>query len=122
MQVRTGAILTLGPPRVLRTLPPALAAVAVVAALVLLRQPAARSPQQRDILEGQLRAYAGWERAHAHECLVPLGGAPVAGNEPYQRHAEWFLEDAGAAALLRYRTWFQATYAAVHPATDRLDR
>ena len=29
---------------------------------------------------------------------------------------------AGATALLHYRAWFQATYAAAHPSGDLLDR
>jgi hypothetical protein len=99
-----------------------LLAVTVTLAAALLRPDATPDHPERAALTGQLRAFAGWERAHRHECLVPLPDPLAVGNANYQRHAAWFLEDQGAAALRRYRAWFQATYAAEHPGGARHDR
>src|SRR4051812_29951003 len=102
-------------PRLRWLLPPVLAVLALAAATVLLRPVATPTGRDRAILVGQLRAFADWERAHPHACLVPLVDGPAGGNDGYQRRADWFLEGQGAAALQQYRAWFRQTYAAEHP-------
>jgi hypothetical protein len=122
MQARTRELTTFSPLPSLLALPALVVAAAIIGAYAYLRQPASPVAQERAVLAEQLDLYAGWEREHPHECLVPLGGSSAAANTHYQRHAVWFLEDQGAAALLRYRAWFQATYAAQHPGGTRHDR
>ena len=106
----------------LLVIPALMVAVAFVVAYAYLRQPMSPVARERATLTAQLRAYAGWEREHPHQCLVPLPDPLAVGNRHYGRRAEWFLADRGAAALLAYRAWFRATYAAEHPAGDRYDR
>jgi hypothetical protein len=122
MQARTRELPIAPPLPLFLAVPALLVIVALVVAHALGRQPATLANRERAALTGQLRAFAGWEREHPHECLVPLPDKLAVGNAHFQRRATWFLEDQGAAALLRYRTWFQATYAAEHPGGDRHDR
>jgi hypothetical protein len=122
MQVRMRELQRAPLPLSLTALVPLLALALALGTAALLRIPSTPGDRARTDLSGQLRAFAGWEREHRHECLVPLPDPLAVGNAHYQRHADWFLEDRGAAALLRYRTWFRATYAAEHPGGDRHDR
>jgi hypothetical protein len=121
MQTRTRERPFVPPLPLAALVPLAVVAVALVA-LAQLRWSATPADQARATLAAQLHAYASWEREHPHECLVPLPDPRAVGNQNYERRAAWFLADRGATALLDYRAWFRATYAAEHPGGARRDR